>query len=98
MVNTVKTVILSHKDILQTLKVIHVKKSAASSLEDIDEVVFMDSLIYDLLNTLDLNDDTVVVELNNETRFAIWLCLDVYRQFCEEQTPGELDNCRRLMN
>ena len=96
---TLKEVSIGHRELLDTLQIIHVMKVVSNDKQDVDESVFLDSLIYELLNHLDNTESGCIVKLDNEIRFAIWLCIERYIDFLNDTgNTTDLDYSVRLKN
>lgn len=81
---------------LSTVKTI---KQAAIHNKDEDEASYMQELIDKLLDYSHTNDDHVQLELDVEKRFALWLALDKYCDFCNQfKYVDEKVKAQRIMN
>jgi hypothetical protein len=81
--------------LLDVLQIINTKRSVDKNPA---EKALMDTLIDALIDNLDSTCMPCTVELDQETRFAVWLCIDLYRQFCEEtKQTVELENAKKLL-
>jgi len=94
----VKEVTIGHRELLDTIQIIHIMKTVNAEKEDVDEAMYLDSLIYTVLSEVHIQKDGCIVELDNETRFGIWLCLDTYKDFLIDCAITEdLDDCNKLL-
>ena len=81
---TAREVTVGRRELLDTLQIIHIIRKVHLQKDEINDAEFIGSLIWSLLDSLDNTKDNCLVKLDNEERFAIWLCLEQYRQFTEE--------------
>lgn len=73
---------ISYKELVDTLQIIHVQKKAQA--ENPDEYLTLDNLKYALLDNLEsIDESTCTVELSKPDMFAIWLAIDVYKDFAK---------------
>ena len=96
--NTIKTVTLEPTEFLSTLSIVKCIKQVAIEQQDNNEAGLMQELIDTLLTYEHTDDDKAQLNLDTEKRFAFWLSLDNYRQFCEvSNQTEELAKTRRIM-
>ena len=79
--NKVKEITISSKDLLEVLQIIHTIKKVNVEKNDLDEVLWLDEINYQLLDSLETTDSSCTVKLNTKDRFAVWLCIDTYKEF-----------------
>jgi len=95
---TIKTVTIGHRQLLDVLQVIHVQRTVADDRANVDEVMCLENLNYEMLGKMKNTETGCTIDLDNETRFAIWLALDIYKIFCTEtKQTDELNYCIGLM-
>lgn len=75
-------VTLSANDIAMTMSIIKVLQKVATDKNDKDEANLMQELFDSLVKYKRIDNDNVSVNLNFEQRFAIWLSLNTYKDFC----------------
>lgn len=91
-------VTLSHKEMLDTMQTIHIYKQVSLHRKNNDEATWAATAIEELLDSLHTTSEYSTVKLNTQQRFAIWLALDIYKQFLIERgTQSELIECDILM-
>lgn len=98
-IKKVAIVTLEPIDFVITLSTVKTIKQVAIHNKDEDEASFMQELIDKLLNYNHTNDDRVQLDLDIETRFALWLALDKYCDFCNQfKYVDEKIKAQRIMN
>jgi signal transduction histidine kinase len=81
--NNVKEVRLTAEEFLSLLTILKSIRTVAISRKDTDEADMMSELVNELLEYSHEDDGTALLKLNTEKRFAFWLSLDTYRDFCK---------------
>ena len=96
-----KTIVeVGHKELLDVLQIMHTMRrvEASKADPDIDEVMYLETVMYAILDNLDSNGNVCAVELDTEQRFAVWNCLDIYSTFIEDTSAHEeYLYCRTIM-
>lgn len=97
---TKREVNIGRKELLDTLQIIHViRKLHAQNIDEVDDAEYLNSIIWTILDSLENTDDKCAVTLDNEERFAIWLCLNQYKQFTTEcNHTDELRYVNNILN
>lgn len=80
---TTKKVNLTHHELLELIAVVKVIKQVAAQQKNMAEVKLMNELTRKLLN-YDVDMKGTTVELDNMSRFGLWLCMEKYIEFCAE--------------
>ena len=96
---TKKKVTISHKEMLDTLQIIHMLRKAHYNQAEVDDSKYLGAVLYEILSKMDTDEENCTVELDQQKRFAVWLCLDTYRDFTvQENHPDEQIRIETIMN
>lgn len=99
MIGPIKKVTLSADEFIQTLSIVKVIRNVSAEQHDDDDADFMTHLIDELLKFKCNEDTSTTIELDMETRFALWLSIDTYKEFCiEKNLQSEITGVERLMS
>lgn len=79
----IKRIELTHHEMLELLAIVGAIKQSAAERRNKSEVKLMNELTRRLL-TYDLDVNSVLIELDNMSRFSLWMCVDKYADFCSE--------------
>ena len=94
-----KKVTISHKEMLNTLQTIHLLRQAHDNRAEVDGSEYLGAILYEILSKMHTDETNCTVELSQLERFAIWLCLDTYRDFTiQEKHPDEQIRVESTMN
>ena len=96
---TKKKVTISHKEMLDTLQTIHLLREAHDHRAEVDDSEYLGAILYEILSKMHTDETNCTVELAQQERFAVWLCLDTYREFTiQENHPDEQIRVESTMN
>ncbi len=96
---TKKKVTISHKEMLDTLQTIHLLREAHDDRAEVDDSEYLGAVLYEILSKMHTDEENCTVELDQQKRFAVWLCLDNYREFTvQENHPDEQIRVESTMN
>ena len=96
---TKKKVTISHKEMLDTLQTIHLLREAHDNRAEVDDSEYLGAILYEILSKMHTDETNCTVELAQQERFAVWLCLDNYREFTiQENHPDEQIRVESTMN
>ena len=96
---TKKKVTISHKEMLDTLQIIHLLREAHDHRAEVDDSEYLGAILYEILSKMHTDETNCIVELAQQERFAVWLCLDTYREFTvQEKHPDEQIRVESTMN
>ena len=94
-----KKVTISHKEMLDTLQTIHLLRQAYGNQAEVDDFEYLGAVLYEILSKMHTDEKNCTVELAQRERFAVWLCLDSYREFTiQDNHPDEQIRIESTMN
>ena len=89
---------LEANDFAMTMTIIKVLTRAAIDRDDKEEASLMQELFNCLTKYTKNNDGTVSIKLNYEQGFAMWLSLNVFKDFCiHTMDTTALEQAERIM-
>ena len=96
---TKKKVTISHKEMLDTLQTIHLLRQDHDNRAEVDDSEYLGAILYEILSKMHTDEKSCTVELAQQERFAVWLCLDNYREFTiQDSHPDEQIRVESTMN
>ena len=96
---TKKKVTISHKEMLDTLQTIHLLRQDYDNRAEVDDSEYLGAILYEILSKMHTDEKSCTVELAQQERFAVWLCLDNYREFTiQDSHPDEQIRVESTMN
>ena len=84
-----KKVTISHKEMLDTLQTIHLLRQDYDNRAEVDDSEFLGAILYEILSKMHTDETNCIVELDQQERFAVWLCLDNYREFTIQENQSD---------
>lgn len=96
---TKREVNIGRRELLDTLQIIHIIRKVHVERDEIDDAEYLDYIIWTVLDSLENTEDKCSVTLGKQERFAIWLCLNQYKQFTTEcNHTDELRYVNNILN
>jgi len=84
---------------LDTLQTIHLLRQAHDNRAEVDDSEYLGAILYEILSKMHTDEKNCTVELAQQERFAVWLCLDNYREFTiQENHSDEQTRVETTMN
>ena len=76
-----REVIIQPRELFDVLQIMRTIRNYQARQDEVEDAAYIDKLITEVLDSLKNDEDKTAVLLNQEYRFGIWLCLDMYKSF-----------------